>query len=138
MPEKYEGLGLSLLYPETWKLDEDEDAGSVSLETPSGSFLTITACDDLAFAFEQAASAMRAEYDEIEEELVDSTLVGQRLEGVVQRFVYLDLIVTSRLLRLDLGEKKYLIQIQGEDSELDAQHRVFEAVLTSMCQSLVD
>lgn len=136
MPEKYEGLGFSLLYPETWKLDEDSEADAVSFETSSGSFLTITACDDLTTAFEQAAGAMRAEYDEIEEEAVDSTLAGHHLEGVVQRFVYLDLIVASRLLRLDLGEKKYLIQIQGEDSELDRQHRVFEAILTSMCQSI--
>lgn len=136
MPEKYEGLGFSLLYPETWKLEEDQDAGSVSLETSTGSFLTVTACEDLQQAFEQAASAMRAEYDEVEEEAVELVLNGLQLEGIVQRFVYLDLIVTSRLHRLEVAEKKYLIQIQGEDGELDEQQRVFEAILTSMCQSM--
>ena len=138
MPEKYEGLGFSMLYPETWKLHEDQGAATVALETSSGAFLTITACSNLLEAFEHAEQTMQEEYDEIELEEIVMEFAGQQLYGVAQRFVYLDLIVTSKLFQLDRGEKKYLIQIQGEDGELDEHERVFDAILTSMCQSLAE
>ncbi len=136
MPNKYVGLGMSLLYPESWSLAEDELGQSIELETPSGAFLTITCCQDLQAAFLQAEQTMQAEYDEIEVEPISTVLAGIELSGSVQRFVYLDLIVASRLLKLHAGDKKYLIQIQGVDSELDALQLVFDAILTSMCQSL--
>ncbi|MEZ6135878.1 MAG: hypothetical protein R3C53_13305 [Pirellulaceae bacterium] len=136
MPETYDGLGISFLYPETWKLYEDEEAGTVSLETPSGSFITITACADLPAALKQAQQAMQAEYEEVEQELIETEIAERTLRGVAQRFVYLDLIVTSRLLGIDVDDNRFLVQIQGEDRELEEQQRVFDAILTSLIQSL--
>jgi len=136
MPEKYEGLGFSLLYPETWRIDEDPDARSVNLETPTGAFLSITLSDNLQPDFERAQKAMEAEYDEVELETNEVELAGHTFHGITQRFVFLDLIITSQLLKLETGSKNYLVQIQGEDREIEAMHPVFRAILTSMCQSL--
>ena len=135
MPEKYQGLGFSLLYPETWKLDEDLESQALTLETPSGSFLTITACSDLESAFKNAQRTMESEYEEVENEATVAHMAEQTLQGVTQRFVYLDLIIASLLLKLDTGAQKFLIQIQGEDREVEQQQPVFDAILTSMCQS---
>lgn len=136
MPEKYEGLGFSLLYPETWRVDEDPDARSVNLETPTGAFLSLTLSDHLQADFERAQKAMEAEYDEVELEAAEVELAGHTLTGITQRFVFLDLIITSQLLKLETDSKKYLVQIQGEDREIEATLPVFHAILTSMCQSL--
>src|SRR5690606_4348871 len=101
MPEKYEGLGISLLYPETWKLEEDAEASSLTLETPGGAFLTLSTSENLQADFLRAQKAMEAEYDEVETEDCQSILAAHTLTGVTQRFVFLDLIVTSQLLKLD-------------------------------------
>ena len=136
MPEKYTGLGFSLLYPETWKLDEDDEAKSLTLETPTGAFLTVTASENLEADFQRAKTTMEAEYDEVEHETSELKLAEQQLSGIIQRFVFLDLIITAHLLKLDTEDSKYLVQIQGEDREIEQLLPVFNAILTSLCQSL--
>ena len=136
MPERYEGKNYSFLYPETWSLEEDESTDTVTLETPTGAFISITPTPDLEEAFQATARMMESEYEEVESEELAMQLADQSLEGMTQRFVYLDLIVTSHLLKLRAPGNPLLIQIQGEDRELDTLWQVFAAVLTSMCQSL--
>ena len=137
MPKEYNGLGLSFLFPDSWELGEDADALSMTLESPEGAFLTVSRCDGNAdSAFKQAVSVMEEEYDEIETEVISRTFVEHELTGIVQRFIYLDLIVTSQLLRLEAGSTSYLIQIQAEDQQMEAYQLVFDAILTSLCQSL--
>ncbi len=136
MPNKYEGLGLSLLYPETWRVDEESEANSVTLETPTGAFLSISCSDDLNVDLSRAQTTMEAEYDEVENEPCEITLGGQVFRGLTQRFVFLDLIITSQLLKLESSKGQYLVQIQGEDREIEELLPVFYAILTSMCQSM--
>jgi hypothetical protein len=136
MPEKYQGHGYSLLYPETWTVEEDESGQAITLETPTGAFMTITPSNNLEGDFQMMLQMMEAEYDEVETEDCELELLGRSLQGITQRFVYLDLIVTSHVLKIDSGTQQWLIQIQGEDRELDQLMQVFAAVLTSMCQSL--
>ena len=71
MPKSFIGLGFSLLYPDTWKVDNDTESSSVSLESPEGAFIAITKLDPLAdpvAAVQQAGQTMSAEYDDIEQE----------------------------------------------------------------------
>lgn len=138
MPGQFDGLGLSFLYPENWKL-EQEDEQSVTLETPQGSFLTIarlTSSTTAEAAIDRARATMEEEYDAVEHEVACREYSGIKLDGLIQRFVFLDLIITAQFLTLEHGDTFYLVQIQGEDRDIDQQQLVFDAILTSMCQHL--
>ena len=80
---------------------------------------------------------MESEYEEVETEVINRVVGETLLEGVTQRFVYLDLIVTSHLFRLEVEEEEVaplLVQIQGEDRDLDKLQPVFDAILASLAQ----
>jgi hypothetical protein len=142
MPQQFEGLGLSLLYPDSWTLIEEGTEGGtrgVNLESPGGSFLSINVYDmqaDPADVIAEATEAMEAEYDEIESEPLQVTVADQQLHGTVQRFYYLDFVIVSKIIAVPHGEQMFLVQIQGEDRDIEQNERVFEAILTSMLRSL--
>jgi hypothetical protein len=142
MPKQYTGMGLTLLYPDSWKATEDEQAErghGLLLENASGSFLSINLLDDQPDPEEvvlQAAEAMEAEYDEVESEELTIEIDKQAVNCLVQRFYYLDFVIVSKLLAIPFNEEVYLVQIQGEDRDIDQHNMVFEAILTSMVRSL--
>ncbi|MEO8269375.1 MAG: hypothetical protein ABI557_06630 [Aureliella sp.] len=139
MPGNFEGFGIAFLYPDSWTLELDEEARSVSLESPEGSFFTVTRFEnavDADTAIERGVSAMQQEYDEVENEAWAKTIAGLQLEGSLLRFVYLDLIITSQLLAVVHGGVTYLVQIQAEDRDHERLEPVFDAMLTSLCQNL--
>jgi hypothetical protein len=132
MPERYQWNGLSVQYPENWSIQEDED--SLNIESPSGSFVVFSRPSNIEEAFAKARETMEQEYDEVESEVL-SRIVGEALlEGITQRFVYLDLIITSHLFKLEMEDPGFaplLIQIQGEDRDIDRLEQVFDAILAS-------
>ncbi|MCA9161284.1 MAG: hypothetical protein KDA72_23300, partial [Planctomycetales bacterium] len=118
MPGNFEGFGIAFLYPDSWTLESDSDAKSVSIESPEGAFFTVTRFEnsiDVDTAIERGVSAMRQEYDEVENEALVKNFAGLRLEGSLLRFIYLDLIIASQLLAIVHGGATYLVQIQAED-----------------------
>lgn len=124
------------MYPENWNIQEEEE--TLNVESPSGSFLTLSCPVDLADAFEKAKQTMEGEYDEVETEPLSRVVGEALLEGITQRFVYLDLIVTSHLFRLEAEDEDFLpllVQIQGEDRDLERQQPVFDAILASLLQN---
>jgi hypothetical protein len=134
MPEKINWFELELLYPENWTVEVDEDSDTLNLISPSGAFMSMTRPEDINSAFEQARQAMEQEYEEMETENVCRIVGDGLLDGIIQRFVYLDFIVTSQLMKLESEIQDFqplLIQIQGEDRDLDQQQQVFDAILTS-------
>lgn len=141
MPKQYSGLGLTLLYPDTWTVSEETAEGrpTVSLENPGGSFLSISSLpidDDVEEILNEAAEAMSAEYEDVESEPYVVDIAGHQYTGIVQRFYYLDLLVASKLLSVRTDDHLYLVQIQGEDRDMDQHSMVFDAILTSMLRSL--
>lgn len=138
MPGYFEGLGISLMYPENWTAEEDVESRSVTIESPGGTFLSVTRCSDIEQAFLQTREMMESEYDEVETEELSRTLGDGTIVGIIQRFVYLDLIVTSQLLKLHSkslpSPGAVLVQVQGEDNDLDEKQPVFDAILTSLLQ----
>lgn len=139
MPEKFEGFGISVMYPDSWQLDTEVEGDSVSIESPDGSFISITKCGDpqeAHVALLKARQAMHEEYEEIEQETLVKEIAQLKLKGEVLRFVVLDLIVTSQLLLLNHDGQDYLIQTQAEDRDHDRLQPVFDAILTSLCQHL--
>ena len=141
MPKQYSGLGLTLLYPDTWTVSEETADGrpTVSLENPGGSFLSISTLpldDDPQQILNEAAEAMDAEYEDVESEPFAVDIAGHEYTGIIQRFYYLDLLVASKLLSVRTDDHLYLVQIQGEDRDMDQHSMVFDAILTSMLRSL--
>lgn len=140
MPGTFEGFGIAFLYPDSWTIDTESEAQSVSLESPEGAFFTVSRydnTDEADAALEQAVSAMQQEYEEVEREAVEKELLGLRLTGSILRFVYLDLIIASQLLAMTHAGHTYLMQFQAEDRLHEQTQSVLDAMLTSLCQSLV-
>lgn len=140
MPGTFEGFGIAFLYPDSWTIDSESEAQSVSLESPEGAFFTVSKYADTAAAdaaVEQAVSAMQQEYEEVEHEPVEKTLLGLHWRGSVLRFVYLDLIIASQLLALTHAGHTYLMQFQAEDRDHERMQSVLDAMLTSLCQALL-
>ena len=142
MPKQYSGMGLTLLYPDSWTATPD-DSGQrgqgVFIESPGGSFISINLLEGQPNPDEvvqEAAEAMEEEYEEVESEPLVLPIDGQEFEGIVQRFYYLDFVIVSRLLALPVEAGLFLVQIQGEDRDIDQQSMVFDAILTSMLRSM--
>ena len=132
---KYAGLGISTLFPQNWKAEENLEARTVTIESPQGAFIAISKLDDpgqLEGALKQVRETMEEEYDEVEQEPFKRVLADVELIGITQRFAYLDLIVTSHLTTFVAGEGVYLVQIQAEDRDMDRLQAVFDAMLTSI------
>lgn len=132
----------------TVQLDTDEfptassaaadPARGITLESPGGSFLSINQVDsaqDVESVVREATATMATEYEDIESEPLTISIDGQAFEGTVQSFYYLDLLIVSKLLAIKMDNALYLIQIQGEDRDMEQQGIVFEAILTSMLRS---
>ncbi len=136
MPQRFEGLGISLLYPDGWKRDESttEEEDSVIFESPCGAFISISRVDErrLDEALSNVQSIMDSEYDEVETDRFVKRLADQDLDVVEQRFVYLDFIVVSQLFHFLQNGSAYIVQIQGEDRDVDQLQLVFDAMLTSL------
>ena len=139
MPQNYSALGFDFLYPDGWKIEDENENDSFTVESPSGAFLAVSKFDVTEGdeePIDKAKRAMEEEYDEIEQEYVTKNFSGIELIGLIQRFVYLDLIITSNLLTFEFDGATYLLQVQAEDRESESLGPVFEAIMTSMCKSL--
>jgi hypothetical protein len=137
MPLHYNGLGVSVMYPDGWKIEEDGiEENSVSFESPLGAFLTITRYPELNFsdAVEKAHQVMLAEYDEVESEDLQRTIADREFNVTALRFVYLDFLIVAELFSFLLSGSTYLVQIQGEDRDVEKLQPVFQAMLTSLFQ----
>lgn len=144
MPKQYSGMRMSLLYPDTWNITEEapgQPRQGISLESPGGSFLSINLLEgdqDGEEVVRLASEAMTAEYEDIESEPLSLQIAGDEFAGVIQRFYYLDFVIVSKLIAVRIVDGVYLIQIQGEDRDIEQQSLVFEAILTSMLRSLAE
>lgn len=138
MPKQFSGLDVEVLYPDNWQLFEDSAADAVTFESPEGAFLSLSRLDpaQAQASIEQAKAAMEAEYDAVEEEATVKNVGELEFKGITQRFVYLDLIITSHLLSVDAGNATYFVQIQAEDRDMQQLEQVFEALLTCVGRSL--
>ncbi len=138
MPQHYAGLGISLMYPDTWRIEEDtSDSLGISIESPGGAFMSIICYPSLTpdEAIENARQAMLTEYEEVETETFTRAILDRLFEIISQRFVYLDFIIVSQILSFTHADSTYLVQIQGEDREFDQLQPVFDAILASIFQA---
>lgn len=141
MPATFESLGLTFLYPDNWVVaDRDPEDGidGATLDLPTGGFLGIerinrthaetegpSSQDEL---IESIEAAIAQEYGELEREDLQHDGDGS-LKQIEFRFYYLDLVIISRLVFVEVDGSKFAIQIQAESRDFDTNEMVFAAII---------
>jgi hypothetical protein len=134
----YDRLGVRFLYPENWKITEDnttELPRSVAMESPRGGTWELIVYDEQRDAdglTGEVLSAMRKEYEEIEISPCSTQFGDVPAGGYNLYFYHLDLLVNSRALAAQFGEKTVLLLWQAEDREFEELEPVFTAMATSL------
>lgn len=140
MPKSLESFSIRFLYPDNWveaERGESEGLEGVTLELPSGGFFSIERIQEdqpLDELIDQIIASFQADYGEIEREdlVVDRYADVER--AVEIRFYYLDLLVLSRLLVLHRGGRSYVVQMQAESRDFDANELVFDAIMKQLAE----
>lgn len=135
MPQVYESLGIKFLYPDNWTVvqrEQDEGREGVTLELPCGGFFTVERDYEGQLTeelIEEIGQSIEEDYGEFEQERLPIDGARPREQMVEFRFYYLDLLIISRLVILDVEESTYLVQMQAESRDFDANEMVFAALL---------
>lgn len=138
MPAKFEAFGVKFLYPDNWSVaqrTEEEGDDGVTLEMPSGGFLSIEQDYDGSLAeeiIEEVRESISAEYGELERESL--SLPGAKPDETCVDFSFycLDLLVVSRLILMTTESASLVIQIQAEIRDFETNEAVFAAILQQL------
>jgi hypothetical protein len=143
MPGVFEKFGIKFLYPENWQVTEegaaDEWPKTVTVQSPGDAFLSIYVYEggvNLRELVHEAVEAMRAEYQDLEEEEVlqpDDADYGYNLD-----FYCLDLVVTTQIRGALLPGLAVVWQCQAESREFEECAMVFRAITTTLRGKLPD
>jgi hypothetical protein len=144
MPARFDRLGISFQYPDNWTLD-DSDAvlgrRSVTVYSPGGAFWSVAIHSGSAEPAKLTAAvvdAMKQEYEGLEAEEAEETILGHDLVGFDLAFCCLDLTNTARVRGLRFAHSTYTIYCQAEDREYEQAKRVFQAMTFSFLDELKD
>lgn len=133
MPATFESPGIKFLYPDNWTIAEraeDEGGDGGTFELPSGGFFSIERDREgqlIEELIEEITDSLEQDYGEVERDESDQGTPDERV--VDFRFYYLDLLIISRLVVLRVGDATYVIQMQAESRDFDANEMVFAAIL---------
>jgi len=147
MPGVFKELDLYFQYPDNWSVeheandsDETGQGGQVVVSSPHTAFWQLSQLQpdtELEALFDEALSALRIEYENIEVEPSGSeNIEGLLVEGYDVRFFYLDLTNTCWLRGFSTADANYLLLCQAEDQEFADVCPVFRAMLASLLQNL--
>ena len=142
MPATFESFGIKFLYPDNWKeieRPEDEGGDGVTLELPTGGFFSLETDhegQEPEEIIEDVANSIAEDYEEIEREDVSLEAVFLKERAIDFRFYYLDLLIVSRLVILNAGGRRLILQMQAESRDFDENELVFSAILKQLCESL--
>ena len=113
--KEYNDLGVRFIYPTNWIVQtETWDKGTygISVDSPEGSFWSIAIFPpevDLDEAAKSILSGLHAEYDAVETTPIKRFVADCPLEGYEVNFFYLDLSSTAQALKIDDGERGYVV-----------------------------
>ena len=131
---------LSFSFPESWKLDGDDsaaNAGTISVVSPEGGFWCVRRernDSDYDAIVQQAITAMRDVYSDLEVDTVVEHVAGERLSGVDMHFFCLDLTGTAAIRVWQTLHGKYVIFSQADDAHLTHCKPIFDAITASLIQ----
>lgn len=144
MPINYQQNGIQFLYPDNWKIMDEQAVSnppSVTLQSPGTGYWSLTIYPD-SFNPEQlvqeTVDAIREEYDSVEVEPITCSYGDQLASGYHMAFYCLDLIVNAQAVSLRVGSQTVLFVYQAEDSEFRQLDPVFEALAVSVLNHVND
>ena len=144
MPAQFNSLGISFQYPDNWTLD-DSDAllgrKSVTVYSPGGAFWSVAIHSGAAEPAKLAAAVvdtMKKEYQGLEAQEIEESVVGHDLFGYDLAFYCLDLTNTAHVRSLRFAYTTYTIYCQAEDREYERVKKVFEAMTITLLNGLKD
>ncbi len=135
MPATFESLGLKFLYPDNWTVSDrlaDEGIEGVTFDLPTGGFFSIERARGISSndeLIDEVEATIAKEYGEVERENVDGAELLDGERAIDFRFYYLDLIIVSRLMIVRIHDLKFVMQMQAESRDFDANELVFAAIL---------
>ena len=138
MTSTYQKRDIGFIFPENWKLNENETEGStqISLESPQ-------ACQWDLYIFDSSMSeadwvkqlmvALSEQFDSFESQPLELAIGKYQLHGFEAFFYCLDLLVSAHLLELPKkNEEHRVLMYQGESREFDRNLEVFHAITISL------
>ena len=144
MPSTYQQNGIELLYPDNWKVvDEDpqSDPPSVTLQSPGTGYWNLTVYPDSQnpdSLTSETVTAMQEEYDSIEVEPIECSFGKQLASGFQMQFYYLDFLVRAHAISLRTESQTVLFVYQAEDREFKELEQIFAALIISVLGNLRD
>ncbi len=144
MTATYENHGITFLYPENWKLTQEqctERPYEVSVQSPGSGFWSVHVYEESSDPGELVAEAlrsMRQEYENIDSEPVVTMIGHLDAAGYELNFYCLDFLVTARIIGFRNAGCTYLVLYQAESSEFEDLGRVFEALTISLVREKTD
>jgi hypothetical protein len=138
MPATFDDFGIRFLYPDNWAVagrSMDSGIQGVTFELPGGGFLSIEQSDKTISEDEildEVAKTVAKEYEEVERESIELNNAGPNDRAIELRFYYLDLLIQSRIVLMNAGGQRLLVQIQAENRDFDSNELVFEAIFTQL------
>ncbi len=143
MPSSFSALGMQFLYPDNWvqqSNDQSEADLGVVFDLPSGGFFSIerlNAEQDNDLIVSELADAFGQEYGEVESEelAVDAEAMPGVLRAIEHRFYYLDLLIISRLMFLEVASEDFVCQYQSESRDFEKNEMVITAILKQISNS---
>lgn len=138
MPATYERFGVKFLYPDNWKVTEeqlDDWPRSVSVQSPEGSYWQLhvypTRKTPVKLA-DEVLAAMQQVYDGLEAEPVRESWGETAAVGHDMNFFCLDLMVTARVRGFYRGKHTCVLFCQAESRDFDRHELVFSAMTQSL------
>jgi hypothetical protein len=137
MIAEFDDGGLRFRYPESWRLEreENESGWTISLQSPDTAFLTVTLNQDLESPermAETALAALREDYPDLEADECVESIAGQPAVGHDIRFFSLDLTNTCWTRSFYSSQGTFLVMCQANDLELPTNEPVLRAICASM------
>jgi hypothetical protein len=139
MPGIYDDHGIRFEYPDEWELEVTDDGPvtTASIQSPTGlAFALVTSdetCPAPAEVADQALSAMREEYPDLDASPALETIGGHRAVGHDVEFISLDLTNTCSIRCFRTPRRTVLVFGQWADIDTDEDP---EAVVRSVSRSL--
>lgn len=121
----YEDHGIRFEYPEDWELEitDDGPVTTVSIQSPGGLAFALVTVDDTRRApsemADEALSAMREEYPELDAVPALETIGGHRAVGHDVEFISLDMTNTCAIRCFRTPRRTVLVFGQWSDLEAD-------------------
>ncbi len=143
MPALYEHQGIRFYYPENWSLvDEELEVWprSVTVQSEATSFFSLhvyPAKQAMAEVIDTVIDTIREVYPDLEILEGKEKLGDVQARGVDICFFFLDLLVEAKIRAIQTPTYTLVWHYQAESREFEQMEPVFQAIATSLLQTLV-